>query len=407
MADEWNKDEKSIPVPPAGGAVPNVSMADQNGRRFEWKFTRLSPLVYGFATIAGYFYAKSYYGSFGIDILNYVTPIDLLLISIEQIEDVAPFIFLVVPALLVWIIFGLPTLLLLMYVALVFLLLAPFSIVLAVAAVLGVVIAAVRILAPRLYWLWKAIWATLSDRFQRIGKRIKQIVHQHTKPQGSAMDEGGSPIHVDDDAEAGQKPVVFAAAYQEAMAQSHASKSFQEDRYFSAAKDKWETVEDEWKEAWKWHQKRLDKLFDKRKDGAPNVQRDSDSIVRALGRLWQHFKQLRSKLVRPWVVFVFWVLFPIYVVGAASLSGRYDAEKIHELAERDEQQTSNVPEDDGEQSDYHELFKFLGCLHRSQQIPRSILPRRAAGFLQHSDTFGKSVCDTYEHGVVGVYRLHR
>ena len=319
-------------------------MADQNGKRIRWtSIPFLSSLIYGFATIVGYFYAKSYYGSFGIDILNYVAPTDLLLISIDQIENVAALI-LKVPSLLgwiVWIILSLPTLLLLTAIASVVLLLALASIVLAIAVVLGAVIAAVRILAIRLCWLWKALWMTVEDRVQR----IKRIVRQHTKPQGSARDEGMSPIHVDDDAEVSQKPVGLAAAYQEVMAQSNVSKSFQKDRYFTAAKNIWGIAEETWKKTWVWHRKHLYKLFGKRKDGAPNAQRSPDGAVGTLVRLWQHFKQLWSERVRPWIAPVFWVLFSMYVIGATSLRGREDAKNTHALAEN--ANTGEQPEDHG------------------------------------------------------------
>ena len=319
-------------------------MADQNGKRVRWtSIPLLSSLIYGFATIVGYFYAKSYYGSFGIDILNYVAPTDLLLISIDQIENVAALI-LEVPSLLgwiVWIILSLPTLLLLTAIASVVLLLALVSIVLAIAVVLDAVIAAVRILAIRLCWLWKALWVTVEDRVQR----IKRIVRQHTKPQGSARDEGMSPIHVDDDAEVSQKPVGLAAAYQEVMAQSNVSKSFQKDRYFTAAKNIWGIAEETWKKTWVWHRKHLYKLFGKRKDGAPNAQRSPDGAVGTLVRLWQHFKQLWSERVRPWIVPVFWVLFSMYVIGATSLRGREDAKNTHALAEN--ANTGEQPEDHG------------------------------------------------------------
>ncbi len=41
---------------------------------------RLS-VVYGLATMVGFFYASAYFGHFGINILNFIAPIDLLFSS--------------------------------------------------------------------------------------------------------------------------------------------------------------------------------------------------------------------------------------------------------------------------------------------------------------------------------------
>ena len=48
---------------------------------------RLS-VVYGLATMVGFFYASAYFGHFGINILNFIAPIDLLFISLEHIDRV-------------------------------------------------------------------------------------------------------------------------------------------------------------------------------------------------------------------------------------------------------------------------------------------------------------------------------
>ena len=73
-----------------------------------WGPTRLALLGYSFATTIGFIHAQAYYGTFGIDILNYVDPIDLLFISLDHIDKVLVVTFLIVPVVLVWVVVGLP-----------------------------------------------------------------------------------------------------------------------------------------------------------------------------------------------------------------------------------------------------------------------------------------------------------
>lgn len=73
-----------------------------------WGPTRIALLGYGFATTIGFIHAQAYYGAFGIDILNYVDPIDLLFISLEHIDKVLGTTFFIIPAVLLWVAIGLP-----------------------------------------------------------------------------------------------------------------------------------------------------------------------------------------------------------------------------------------------------------------------------------------------------------
>ena len=56
------------------------------------------------------------------------------------------------------------------------------------------------------------------------------------------------------------------------------------------------------------------------------------------------------------------MLFPIYVVGVASLSGIDDAKDIYELAKRDEQQTPNASDGAKERSDNYEFIEFWAAI---------------------------------------------
>ena len=141
-------------------------MATRKTENLPWGPTRLALLGYGLATTVGFIYAKAYYSSFDIDILNYVTPIDLLFISLENIDKVLV-VTSFVPIVLLWVAIGLPVLLfvalavltVLAVVAIVYsMILLAFSALISLG--IGAAINAARLIIWRFKCLKRALYAT-------------------------------------------------------------------------------------------------------------------------------------------------------------------------------------------------------------------------------------------------------
>ena len=189
-----------------------------------WGPTRLALLGYGFATTIGFIHAQAYYGAFGIDILNYVEPIDLLFISLEHIDKVLVVTIFIVPIVLVWVAVGFPALLV-VALALLAVLASVVSVVLLAVAVatplgIGAVINAGRSLANRIEWLREGLHAKRRDRIRRAEKR-RQRRRQKAPPVDDLVVE---------------KPLPLAVAYRDAQASSGPLKPVKMDDYITMAK---------------------------------------------------------------------------------------------------------------------------------------------------------------------------
>ena len=167
-------------------------MADKQKKRFKWK--TFSLLAYLFATAVGYLYATGYYGTFGIDILNYVEPIDFLLISLDNVREVLTFSGLIVPFILpsiILILAGVISLGLILvlaslavYLSLVLILCSSSLLTL---AALAAIVAMARHIAHQSKWMAKALRTTFGqqgteeERPSTFGKKIQGLVTAYKK----------------------------------------------------------------------------------------------------------------------------------------------------------------------------------------------------------------------------------
>lgn len=174
-----------------------------------WTLARRFSVVYGLATTVGFFYASAYFGHFGIDILNFVAPIDLLFISLEHIDRVVLIAIVLMPVTLVFLVVGVPTavLLILSIVMAVVTLAAAvlFSLFALVISLLIALSASVYAPAIRLFWLKKAFSAVHTDRAQRPKKA--QAIESKNATQDSDVKR--------------TRTLTLAAAYRSAKSEGH------------------------------------------------------------------------------------------------------------------------------------------------------------------------------------------
>ena len=176
-----------------------------------WAPTRIALLGYGFATAVGFIHAQAYYGAFDIDILNYISPIDLLFISLDHIDKVLAVTFTIVPVVLVSIAVGLPTFLFLLFVILVVVTSSVAITLLMVGALsIDAGLNGVRSIKNRVKWLREAIRQTWRDRMQR-SKAKAEAQRTEESSQGS-----GRPVI--------REPIRLVVAYRDAMKSSTLSK---------------------------------------------------------------------------------------------------------------------------------------------------------------------------------------
>lgn len=143
-------------------------MADKNEKASHLRLIGL--IAYAAATALGFFYGTAYYGYFGISLLDYASPIDLLFIGLANLKYlwaalIGPFLFLC--SLLFGSVSVIPLLMLLVALA-VALSWVVLSVCVSFVVALTFAIALVQAIALRAYWLWAAL-ATI--RATRLGKR--------------------------------------------------------------------------------------------------------------------------------------------------------------------------------------------------------------------------------------------
>lgn len=161
-------------------------MADKNEKG--WRLRRIALIAYAVTTALGFFYGNAYYDYFGIDLLDYASPIDLLFIGLANPQIVfaalaAPLLFLSL-----WTIgFVMTVVLTISGVALV---MTPgwmvFAICVFAAGILAFPVAIVRGTALRAYWL-KAAFAAVRTAKRKNADQSKSDARQGEGPQ--TMDE--------------------------------------------------------------------------------------------------------------------------------------------------------------------------------------------------------------------------
>lgn len=173
-------------------------MADKQKSIFKWK--TFSLVAYLFATTVGYLYATGYYGDFGIDILNYVEPIDFLLISLDNVQDVLTFSGLIVPFILPSIIlilagviaFGLIVILasLAVYLSLALILCSGALFVLATLATIAAVVSHIADQSKRMGKALRAAFGrqqgTEEERPSTFGEKVRRLVITYNKEMAEA-----------------------------------------------------------------------------------------------------------------------------------------------------------------------------------------------------------------------------
>ena len=305
-------------------------MATSKTENLPWGPTRLALLGYGLATTVGFIYAKAYYSSFDIDILNYVTPIDLLFISLENIDKVLFIAFLIVPIVLIWVAIGLPALLLAALACLAIGASVSSLILLAIAAAIsfgvGVAINAARLLIYRFKCSSKALYEIWLDRRNRI-RRVKKARAQRSEEASS-----------EDDPVVQKEPLSFATAYGSAMRSSGPLKMVEVSQYVTKARDVImfvpKVVE------------RLAKAWNRiREEHVPRWRR----IFFFEQGSWLRFKPLNALSWGPRLVVFSALAFLFCNVGwAAWRAGKVDALDVLSTAEDAEETNSN---DDGNSAD--------------------------------------------------------
>lgn len=278
-------------------------MANKQKKRFKWR--TFSFLAYLFATAVGYLYATGYYGHFGIDILNYVEPIDFLLISLDNVNEVLAFSGLIVPFVLPSIILVLVGAVLLALIIVFASLAAYLSLVLTLCSssllTLAAIVALVRPVADRTKWAQKTLQATFGR--QSRGGRTQ------VDAQGS---EGR---RVADRADFRRKIRRLVATYKD-VAKAHPSKPAKESDYLNGAKE----VTLEVPRVWSWIPQMLHPIRDRTR-GWMGGFFESESSWRPKG--WTSLGRLRQLVI---------VGLLAYIGGAAYVNGKVNAQIIRSLS---------------------------------------------------------------------------
>lgn len=118
----------------------------------DWHLKQIALVAYAVATAVGMFYGNAYYNHFGIVLLDYASPIDLLFIALANLKAFValaiPFAFLCLSIMLLWALFAF-FLLLVVVVAVVGC--AAFLTCVAIVGALVIAVAIVRVTALRVY----------------------------------------------------------------------------------------------------------------------------------------------------------------------------------------------------------------------------------------------------------------
>ena len=144
-----------------------------------WRLKRIALVAYAVATAVGMFYGRAYYEHFGISLLDYASPIDLLFIALANLNDVvvagvtAPLLFLCLCLVV------LVVMLILYYIPFVLGMLGWTVLLLGISivGVLACVVSVARGAALRAYWLQAALAAVRADR-RESAERVRAVADQ-------------------------------------------------------------------------------------------------------------------------------------------------------------------------------------------------------------------------------------
>lgn len=153
----------------------------------DWHLKRIALVAYAVATAVGMFYGQAYYDHFGIALLDYASPIDLLFIALADLEAIVvaalavPITFLCLPIVLLLAPFVLEMLFVVIVVVLGCVVLPTCVIFL---GTLAFTVAFVRVAALRAYWVLAALAAVIADRRER-AKRVRAAADQGAVPKAA------------------------------------------------------------------------------------------------------------------------------------------------------------------------------------------------------------------------------
>ena len=272
-------------------------MANKDEKRVDWR--NLSLLVYGVATAVGYLYAVGYYGEFRIDILNYVEPLDLLLISLDNNDDilvVGLYCAIALPLAVVGaVVLGLAIVLVPLAIYLSAILACTSGILFLIAGV----VATFRYIADHTYWAAKALRATFDGRNER---------ENPSKSKGHA-----SYFR--------EKALRFVVSYKKTASASNSTTKEgaareEEHDYLTFAKEVIEDVPTLWKTLGNW------------------ILTPAQSIGNGVKALWKGFfepdppRRLKGFTTLDWKHWLIVVSVLVYVGAGAYLNGKHDAKEI-------------------------------------------------------------------------------
>ena len=282
----------------------------------DWRLKQIALVAYAVATAIGMFYGNAYYDHFGISLLDYASPIDLLFIALANLEA-AVGAALIVPVLFLCLCLILLFVPLLLYVLLVLGVTLIWAVLLLCAGmVVGVqaaAVAIVRVTALRAYWLRTAFAAVWADRRKR-AERFRAIA-----------DQG-------DVSEASEQPLPLAAAYQQASQHVPIWKTIDPQAYVHFIHDKIFATFDPVGE---WANERLLALKVVHQIWASirGAYCYSEAKEQSSARRWR-FRSWQAIDLRPRLLLVALVLvFLAYLLYAASQLGEFDAQKLVSDAE--------------------------------------------------------------------------
>ena len=278
----------------------------------DWRLKQIALVAYAVATAVGMFYGSAYYDHFGITLLDYASPIDLLFIALANLKEVTlaalivPLLFLCMVAVFLLGLFVFSLLVVAVPVVLGWLAL---SICALVVGSLAFAVAVVHVVALRAHWLRTALAAIRTDRQER-AKRTRADADQEDVPKVA------------------EEPLRLAAAYRQASQDVPAWKAIDPQTYIGIAHDPILASIDP---VTKWGKKYFRAIWDRRRDVSEKI-RDaylSFDANEESGERRCRFKSWQSIDLGPRSVFVALILTLLgYLLYAASQFGTFYAEKL-------------------------------------------------------------------------------
>lgn len=298
-------------------------MADKNDEG--WRVRRIALVAYAAATVLGFFYGTAYYGYFGIDLLDYASPIDLLFIGLANLKYlwaalVGPFLFLCS------LLFGsaaFVSFLLLVVALAVAVSWVVLSVCVSFVVALTFAIALVQATALRAYWLWAAL-ATI--RATRLGKR---------DPSPSDTDQG-VPKPID-------RPVRLPTAYQQQTRRAPAWKAINPQTFLDFTNN---SLVASFRRVTRWGKDLQTDIL----EIVPKTLRGIKKAYWSFDRVFGVVRSERRIRFKPWaavewlhklVLIVLALLFLVYLLFATSQLGIIDAEDVRRKAQ-DSKDCTNV-----------------------------------------------------------------